>query len=80
MGHRREWRGGDEAQFLAAVAQPQVLALRFEVDSVRAQRTGDIAIVEYRRADHRHVPKLGARPAEAHQKQRRHRAGRKIDT
>ncbi|HVH31351.1 MAG TPA: nuclear transport factor 2 family protein [bacterium] len=42
-------------QFLAAVAQPQVPAPRFEVDSVHAQRTGDIAIVEYRRADHRAV-------------------------
>ena len=42
-------------QLLSAVARPQVPAPRFEVDSVRAQRIGDVAIVQYRRADHRQV-------------------------
>ena len=42
-----------KGQFLAAVAPLQVPAPRFEVDSIRVQRIGDVAIVGYRRADHR---------------------------
>ena len=40
-------------QFLAAVAQPQVPAPRFDVDSLHVQRIRDVAIVGYRRTDRR---------------------------
>lgn len=42
-------------QLLALIAQPQVPPPRFDVDSVHAQRFGDVAIVEYQRSDHRQV-------------------------
>jgi ketosteroid isomerase-like protein len=42
-------------EFLAAVGQPQVPQPSFEVDHVRVRRTGDVAVVEYRRRDRRRV-------------------------
>ena len=47
-----------KSQFLAAVSQPQVPAPRFEVDSLRVKRIGDVAIVAYRRSDRRAVGAL----------------------
>jgi len=47
-----------KAPLLAAAARPQVPVPRFQVDSLRAQRIGDVAIVEYRRADRREVGRL----------------------
>lgn len=44
-----------KTQLLNAVAQVSAPAPRFEVDSVHATRFGDIAVVEYRRADHRQM-------------------------
>ena len=40
-------------QLLGAAAQSNAPAPRFDVDSVRAERFGDVATVEYRRTDHR---------------------------
>jgi len=47
-----------KSQFLAAVGQLQVPAPRFDVDSIHVQRIGDVALVGYRRADHRAVGAL----------------------
>lgn len=44
-----------KSQLIGSAAQPQVPAPRFEVDSVRARRMEDVAIVEYRRVDHRRI-------------------------
>jgi hypothetical protein len=41
-----------KAQLLAAAAQIRPPAPRFDVDSIRATRFGDVATVEYRRNDH----------------------------
>lgn len=45
--------GGElsKRQLLTLAAQPQVPMPRYDVDSVHAQRLGDVAIVEYRRRD-----------------------------
>lgn len=42
-----------KTQLLNAAAQIHAPAPRFSVDSVRAERFGDVATVEYRRTDHR---------------------------
>ncbi len=44
-----------KTQFLAIVSQRQIPAPTYEVDSVRVRLSGDIALVEYRRSDHRKV-------------------------
>ncbi|HEY7897234.1 MAG TPA: nuclear transport factor 2 family protein [Gemmatimonadaceae bacterium] len=43
------------AQLLNLAAQPQVPTPTYEIDSLSARRIGDIAIVAYRRSDHRQV-------------------------
>jgi uncharacterized protein DUF4440 len=44
-----------EDQLLSLVARVQNPRPRFDVDSVRARQVGDVAIVDYRRMDHRQV-------------------------
>lgn len=45
----------NKAQLIAAASHPQVPTPRFDVDSVRVQQLGDVALVQYRRRDHRRV-------------------------
>ena len=40
---------------LGLAAQPQVPVPTYEIDSVRVRRVGDVAVVAYRRSDHRQV-------------------------
>lgn len=42
-----------KAQRLAASGRPSAIVPRFDVDSVRAQRTGEVALVSFRRVDRR---------------------------
>jgi ketosteroid isomerase-like protein len=54
--------GGEltKSQLLAAASHTQVPPPRFELDSVRAERNGEFAIVEYSRSDHRSVGRQDA--------------------
>ena len=44
-----------KSEFLAAASRLQTPLPRFDVDSVRVRRLGDVALVHYRREDHRRV-------------------------
>jgi hypothetical protein len=44
-----------KSDLLAAASHRQVPAPRFEIDSVRVRLPGDVALVDYRRGDHREV-------------------------
>jgi hypothetical protein len=50
--------GLSKAQLLALTSKPQVPAPTYRVDGIRARRVGDVAIVEYRRTDHRSVGQM----------------------
>jgi ketosteroid isomerase-like protein len=47
--------GGDatRAQLLAVLGRPQAVVPRYQVDSLRVQRLGDLALVDYHRVDRR---------------------------
>jgi ketosteroid isomerase-like protein len=44
-----------KSDLLAAASHRQVPAPRFDIDSVRVRLLGDVALVDYRRGDHRQV-------------------------
>lgn len=55
IGIANAGEGLSKAQLLALTSQAQVPIPVFDVDSIRARRFGNAAIVEYRRSDHRRV-------------------------